>query len=204
MATVILMRHGETTWNRDRRMQGWAPVPLTERGVEQARAAGRYLGERYSIDRVVSSDLLRTRQTTARVREALGDVPVTFAREWRERSVGVYQGLSYDDMRERFPEFGLGEEAAHAADRTPDGGESLETVRERVLEGWRAVLEHDGTTLVVTHGGPIRLALGHLKGHTIPDALLSHRVDNCCLNEFVVASDPEIRVENGTPWRDSA
>ncbi|PSP97202.1 hypothetical protein BRC89_12390 [Halobacteriales archaeon QS_4_70_19] len=65
MTTVLLLRHGETTWNRQGRIQGWAPTPLTERGHEQARRAGTAIADTYDVDRVVASDLRRTRETTA-------------------------------------------------------------------------------------------------------------------------------------------
>lgn len=56
MATVLLVRHGETGWNRERRVQGWAPSGLTDRGQEQARAVGRAIGES-AVARIVASDL---------------------------------------------------------------------------------------------------------------------------------------------------
>ncbi|MFC6837105.1 histidine phosphatase family protein [Halomarina ordinaria] len=204
MATVILMRHGETTWNRDRRMQGWAPVPLTDRGREQARAAGAHVAEQYDVDRVVVSDLHRTVETARHVNEVggLDDVPRSFTDDWRERGVGVYQGLDYDTMRERFPNFALGEEAAYAHDETPEGGESLAGMRERVLDGWDAVAGGAGTTLVVTHGGPIQMVLGHLKGMDLPESVLTHHLDNCCLNEIRVDEEARLQYENATPWTD--
>lgn len=204
MPTVLLMRHGETPWNRDQRMQGWAPVPLDERGHEQASAAAAHVAETYDVDRIVSSDLLRTRETTERVREAVGDDrPVEFSDAWRERDIGVYQGLGYREMVERFPAFALGETAARAATEVPERGESIVQMRERVLEGWRAVAEAEGTTLVVTHGGPIHQALGHAKGMDATTAVIEHAQANCALNEFAVdGSTVEVRRENATPWQD--
>ncbi|MFC5971407.1 histidine phosphatase family protein [Halomarina salina] len=213
MPTILLMRHGETPWNRDQRMQGWAPVPLADRGHEQASAAAEHVAGTYDVDCVVSSDLLRTRETTERVRETLGDgLPVEFSDAWRERDIGVYQGLTYGDMRDRFPTFALGETAARAATEVPEGGESIVQMRERVLEGWRAVVERSGTTLVVTHGGPIHQVLGHAKGMDATSAVIEHTQANCALNEFGVdvAADEstdetpsvEVRRENATPWQD--
>ena len=66
MATVLLARHAETAWNRERRLQGWAPSRLTDRGREQAAALAARLSER-SIDRLVSSDLERSTETADRV-----------------------------------------------------------------------------------------------------------------------------------------
>jgi probable phosphoglycerate mutase len=135
---------------------------------------------------VVSSDLLRTRETTEALRERLDDPPVEFTREWRERDLGVYQGLEYEDMLERFPAFALGEAAARAAAEVPDGGESILGMRERVMAGWSSVAETAGTTLVVTHGGPIHRVLGHAKGMDVATAVTDHEQANCAINEFAV------------------
>ncbi|MWG34741.1 histidine phosphatase family protein [Halomarina oriensis] len=203
MPTVVLVRHGETPWNRDERMQGWAPVPLSERGHEQAAAAAAFLADDYDVDRVVASDLLRTRETAESLREALDDPPVEFDRAWRERDIGVYQGLSYRDMLERFPTFGLGEAAAHAATEVPDGGESIVEMRDRVLDGFRTVAGESGTTLVVTHGGPIHQVLGHAKGMDVTEAVLEHTQANCAVNEFDVDGETvTVRRENATPWEE--
>lgn len=66
--TVLLVHHGETTWNRERRVQGWAPTGLTERGEEQARAAGRAIAAEHAVDRIVTSDLRRTAETARLLR----------------------------------------------------------------------------------------------------------------------------------------
>jgi probable phosphoglycerate mutase len=204
MTTLLLLRHAESEWNRAGRMQGWAPVGLTDRGREQARAAGERIADAYDVDGVVASDLLRTEATVERA--APDGVEPAFEPAWRERDVGVYQGLPYQRIEERFPEFGLREPAARAADRVPDSGESLVKLRERVLAAWDAVCRDAGsreTVLVVTHGGPIRLVLGHVRGQNLEEALLSGAPDNCGLAEIEVdtgsdtpATDAEIRREN--------
>lgn len=202
MATVLLVRHGRTAWNAERRMQGWAPVPLDETGHEQAAAVADHLAAAHDVDRLVGSDLLRCAQTADAVAEAVGVEP-SLSAVWRERSVGVYQGLTYDDVADRFPSFGLTEDAAYAADRTPEAGESLVSVRDRVLDGWNGVVDDlsaDETAVVVTHGGPIHLLLGHFKGMDVAESVLSHTQSNCAVNEVAIASDPEIVRENATPW----
>lgn len=204
---VVVVRHGETDWNRDGRMQGHAPVPLNETGREQADRVGRYLAKEYAFDRIVSSELLRTRETTARIREHVGEeVPVEFDPAWRERDLGVYQGLSYPDVHERFPEFGLGEAAVRAASEVPESGESLLQVRGRVVDAWESLVENrneDERVLVVTHGGPIYMMLGHVKSMEIDEALLSHSQANCGVNEFRANGEgTELVRENVTAWDD--
>ena len=81
--------------------------------------------------------------------------------------------------------------------------ETLVSVRDRVLDGWRDLrsgLGDDGTAVVVTHGGPIHLLLGHLKGMDVPESVLEHTQSNCAVNEVRVASEPRIVRENATPW----
>lgn len=204
MTRVIAVRHGETDWNRNGRMQGWAPVPLNETGREQAVAAGRWLSERYEFDRVLSSDLVRTRQTTELLLEDIDAPEPDFEPAWRERNLGVYQGLTYEDVESRFPEFGLGEEAYRTTDATPEGGESLREVADRVTGRFDKVLNDEAeTTLVVTHGGPLRILFGHVKELGLTEALTTHRPQNCGITEFRAESDPVIVCENATDWQRS-
>jgi len=209
MTRVVAVRHGETDWNRNGRLQGWAPVPLNETGRKQAAAAGAWLAEAYDVDRVYVSDSLRTRQTADAVLEHLDDPPVERERHWRERHLGIYQGLTYADVEERFPTFGLGESAYEAALAVPEGGESLRDVADRVTLRFDEVVDrHPGETLlVVTHGGPIHVLLGYAKGLPLPDALGTHHQSNCGVNEFRVDGDDdedavEVVRENVTDWRD--
>jgi probable phosphoglycerate mutase len=205
VTTIVAVRHGETAWNREGRMQGWAPVPLTDRGREQAAAAGAWLAAEFDVDVVYSSDLQRTRETTERFLDHLpfaGD-DVRYEAAWRERDIGVYQGLPYDDVFDRFPEFALGEAAAAAAERTPDSGESLVDVHERATARFdELVATHDAddTVLVVAHGGPIYLLTGHVKGMAVHRALTEHSQDNCGATVFDCAGDPEVVAENLTGW----
>lgn len=206
MTTVVTLRHGETAWNREGRMQGWAPVPLNDRGREQAIAAGEWLAAEYDFDAVYSSDLRRTRETTQRVLAAFDDPPApSYERAWRERDVGVYQGLTYETMDERYPTFALGETAAKSPTSAPEGGESLATVSDRVTTRFRELCTAHGdeTLLVVAHGGPIYMLTGHAKELSIQDALLGHSQDNCGATVFDHDHDgDETRVitENLTVW----
>lgn len=203
MVTVLLVRHGETTWNRVGRVQGWAPVPLTDRGHEQAEALAAYVTDSYDVDRLVSSDLLRAQETTRHLSRATGVDPDLDA-AWRERDFGCLQGLSKTDLFGGFPEFALGEVGYPAAEARPDSGETLLDVRERVLHAWAGLREaHAGsgdTVVVVSHGGPLRFVLGSLKGLDVVDTVLGIDQDNCALNEVSVASPPKLVRENVTEF----
>lgn len=207
MTTVILMRHGETAWNHESRLQGWAPVSLNDRGREQAAAAGEYLDRDDSTldfdpDRVIASDLARTRETATAVQSVL-DISVRFDSAWRERDLGVYQGLPLTTVTERFPAFGLGEDAADAADQVPDSGESLAQVEDRVVAGWEDLLaasDPDESVLVVTHGGPIRLLLGHIEDRSIAESMLTDGPQNCSLTQIECGNGTAEIVHSVTPW----
>ena len=201
MTRVVAVRHGETDWNRNGRMQGWAPVELNETGRQQAAALGEWLTAEYDVDRVSASDLRRTRETTDLVCEALADPPVEYVPDWRERDLGMYQGLTYADVEARFPEFGLGEAAYEAALEVPESGESLRDLADRVTAKFDRIAGDDGTVLVVTHGGPLHVLLGYAKGMALPEALGSHHQANCAVNEFRADGDG-LRVvrENERPW----
>ncbi|MFC6725002.1 histidine phosphatase family protein [Halobium palmae] len=184
MTTVVAVRHGETAWSRERRIQGWAPTPLTESGRAQAGRIGETLAAEYDVDRVVSSDLHRATETTDEILEHV-DAPLTTESAWRERDFGVFQGLPADEWLARFPEYEL--DGPDVPRKRPDSGESLVDVRERVVDGWERLLansEPTETIVVVAHGGPIRLILGHLKDLSIVEAITEQSQTYCSINEF--------------------
>lgn len=190
MTRIVAVRHGETDWNREGRMQGWAPVPLNETGREQAKATGRWLDERYQFDRVYGSDLLRTRETADLLGDSIGELPTEFEPAWRERALGLYQGLTREDIEARFPEFGLNEAAYEAIEATPEGGESLRTVEARVTNRFEELANgSDEEILVVTHGGPLCILLGYVKGMSLTESLTDHHLDNCAIAEFEPGGD---------------
>jgi len=192
MPTVLLSRHGETTWNRDGRLQGWAPTPLTDRGHDQARSLAAAVAAEYDVDRVYASDLRRARQTTEYLADSVGCEP-SYETTWRERDFGRYQGLPTATVFEEHDRLSLHRAGRDAVDARPESGESLRDVRERVLSGWDRVLAESGddeTVVVVAHGGPLYLVLGAVRGRDIVDAVTEGEQHNCALNE--------LRVENGT------
>ena len=177
-----MTRHGETAWNREGRMQGWAPTALTDRGHEEARTLGAHLADAYDVDRLVASDLARTRQTATHVADALGLEPA-FDDAWRERDFGTLQGLLRAEIRER---------GAAAASARPEGGESFHDARDRVADAWsnlRGTLGTDETVVVVAHGGVIKLLVGHLRGWDVATTFSRVETGNCGVT--TVAVDPD-------------
>lgn len=206
MATILLLRHGVTDWNEERRIQGWGPTPLNERGREQAATAGEHLAAEYDVDRVVTSDLQRTVETAEQV-TAHVEAPATTSRDWRERGFGIYQGLLYEEVFERHPEHDA-TSGIVTLDATPETGESMLDLQDRVLSGWERLVTDIGpeeTVLVVTHGGPIYVTLGHVRGQSLVTAIAEGSQDNCALNELrydTETGETEIVFENYTGYRE--
>ena len=213
MTTILLARHGESDWNRDRRWQGHADRPLTDHGREQARELAERLAAT-DLDAVYSSDLERARETATIVAER-HSLPVQQLPALREVDVGSWSGLTRAEAEERFPD---------AYRRWTDGiegwddGETYEELSERVLAAVREIVERNpgDRVLLVAHGGSIRAihaaALG-VNVHTYrriqrvePNATLSAVcVEDGRLSELCRAEDlDEFLVEEQRRRREAA
>lgn len=149
---VFAIRHGETAWNRDKRIQGQLDVPLNDIGRLQAQRLGEVLaGE--GIDVIYSSDLGRAQETAAAAAAALGQ-PVQLNPGLRERRFGVFQGQTWQEIAERWPDHSE-RWRRRDPDFGADGGETLQEFYVRSVSAVESVLrEHAGqTVLLVTHGG---------------------------------------------------
>jgi broad specificity phosphatase PhoE/RimJ/RimL family protein N-acetyltransferase len=158
MVRLLLARHGETTWNLERRYQGHGDSPLSALGEEQARGLSAGLaGER--LDAIYASDLERAWRT-AEVVAGRHDLGVVRDPSWRELAYGAWEGLTREEIAVRFPEEWARRQAdpAHA---TPPGGESRFALQRRAVAAVERVrARHAGqTVLVVTHSG-LLMALG--------------------------------------------
>lgn len=165
MTELILIRHGETDWNRELRFQGQLDVPLNAVGLEQARRVAERLAQE-TMQGLVSSDLQRALQTAQAVAGRAPQVldPVLEA-ALREQHFGLAEGLCVPDVKARHPQ-AWDQWVRFEADYAFDGGESTRVFHARVLAAVRALGQrHPGQTLaVVTHGGVLdmvyRSALG--------------------------------------------
>ncbi len=148
---LLLARHAETEWNRIGRWQGTTDVPLNEAGLAQARGlAARLVGVGVRV--VVSSDLGRARQTAEIVTEALGLSPPLLEPGLRERSYGLFEGLTRAECEARHPEAWQ----AFLAGQEPPEAERRADVGQRMVEAMtRLAAAHEGL-LVVSHGGALR------------------------------------------------
>ncbi len=157
MTEFILIRHGETAWNAEVRIQGHLDSPLNDEGLAQALLVGERLG-RESFDHFYCSDLGRALQTAQPIADHSGKQPVREPR-LRERHLGIFQGLTGPECEARFPE-----DYARFRQRDPDHaipqGESIRQVHDRVA-AWlteMAARHAGGRIVAVTHGGVLDAA----------------------------------------------
>lgn len=151
MTRLLLVRHGESTWNAASRWQGQADPPLSSFGERQAEDATVRLSQIATIVAVWTSDLVRARRTGELIAERLGLGGVRAESRLRERDVGSWSGLTRVEIEERWP----GYLAAH---RSPPDFEGDDALLARARAGLTAAVDGSapGDVLVVTHGGVVR------------------------------------------------
>jgi 2,3-bisphosphoglycerate-dependent phosphoglycerate mutase len=178
---LILLRHGETDWNVQHRIQGSTNIPLNANGERQAQLAAERLAS-VKLDAIYASDYERATNTANNIAAQHAGVPVFTDPDLRERSWGLLEGLTWDDMRRDFPEEVRGTTSGDF-DYAPPAGESKKFVFNRALRFVeRIVRKHpDSTVLIVTHGGVASLLLKHALGIDLA-ARTPFRVENCGVN----------------------
>ncbi len=181
MTTLLLVRHGETDWNRDGRWQGHSDTKLNEVGRRQARELAEALK---GIDVIYSSDLARARETAEIVGERLG-LDVHLEPRLRERSFGAWEGLSSAEIEADFAD-------QHRRWQAGDGfgaddAEPFDAFAARVRSGLDEILaRHPGkSVLVVAHGGSIRVIQAVASGlDYVRDHRLIPGVANCAVARY--------------------
>jgi 2,3-bisphosphoglycerate-dependent phosphoglycerate mutase len=193
----FFIRHGETAWNRDKRIQGHIDIPLAESGFAQAerlaarlarkaRAAQSANGAHTAhdgalLDAIYSSDLQRAQQTAQPTASALG-LPLQLRVGLRERAYGVFQGHDSSEIAQRYPD-------AYAVWQTrdpgfaPEGGESSRTFHHRVLHTVASIAAaHPGGRIAcITHGGVLDCIYRHARGLAL-DAPRDYPLLNASIN----------------------
>ncbi len=165
---LVLVRHGESIWNKKNLFTGWKDVDLTQKGIEEAHAAGQKLKARgISFDIAFTSKLVRAQKTCTIMLEELGqpDLKTIEDQALNERDYGDLTGLNKDDAREKW-----GEEQVHiwrrSFDTPPPGGESLKGTADRVLPYFRKnilpVVLEGKSVLVAAHGNSLRALIMEL------------------------------------------
>ena len=168
--TLVLVRHGQSEWNKKNLFTGWADPGLTEQGVEEAISAGQLLKAKgLKFDLAFTSALSRAQHTLTLMLKELDQpgLETIFDQALNERNYGDLVGLNKDDAREKW-----GDEQVHiwrrSFDTPPPGGESLKDTAERVLPYYEAQIKPrvlDGETIIVSaHGNSLRALVMSLEG----------------------------------------
>lgn len=166
LTRLCLVRHGETEWNAERRIQGQIDVDLNANGRRQAAAAGRWL-RGAGIAAIYSSDLKRAWNTAQTIGAALELAPQA-VRELRERNYGRFEGLTYAEAEDKFPE-GYAAFEGRNAEYAFETGESLRAMYDRVTGKLQQIAAaHPGSNLVVVlHGGVLDVINRFVRGNPL-------------------------------------
>ena len=179
MGQLFIVRHGETVWNREGRIQGHTDVALSDRGVEQATRLANRLSS-VPLHAAYASDLCRASATASLILQGR-QVPMHPTPRLREYHKGAFEGMTDAELRSRYPD----EYPSYVAknlDYAPEGGESTREVSKRLSSIICEIKERhlDDTVLVVGHGGSLRAAMMALLGMPL-DANWRFVFGNCTL-----------------------
>lgn len=175
MALLVLVRHGQSIWNKENKFTGWVDVDLAERGIAEAEQAGVLLKD-YHFDEAFSSVLKRANRTLDIVLNKIGqqNIPITRDAALNERMYGDLQGLDKNDVREKY-----GDEQVliwrRSFDIAPPNGESLKDTADRVIPFYEAniapKLKAGKNIIIAAHGNSLRALIMHLEGLTSEEIL---------------------------------
>lgn len=199
---ILIIRHGQTDWNKQKKLQGHSDIPLNEEGRKQAETLARILKNQH-LDAIYSSDLKRAYETALEIAK-VHRMPVTADRRFRERCYGACEGLRSDEIREKFPEEYKAWVAAAPDLFFPDGKRKTESPRQFHSRARDAVVEtakaHLGQTIaIITHFGVLETAYREAKG--IPLGVVNRMpVLNTSINRFRWYKDGRFEL---TAWQES-
>jgi 2,3-bisphosphoglycerate-dependent phosphoglycerate mutase len=160
MARLVMLRHGESQWNLENRFTGWVDVPLSEKGVEEARQAGEKL-RGFTFDRAFTSVLTRANETLRIVLETVGqtNIPIEKDKALNERMYGDLQGLNKAETAKKYGDAQV-KIWRRSYDVKPPGGESLKDTAERALPYYEKTIKphllKGETIIIAAHGNSLR------------------------------------------------
>ncbi|WP_295978373.1 histidine phosphatase family protein [uncultured Variovorax sp.] len=186
---LILIRHGETAWNRELRFQGHADVPLNDIGHEQARRIGLRLASETAVQHIISSDLMRAQQTAAPGAQQLS-LPVVTSAALREQFFGVVEGMRSDEIQSVHPR-AWEEWLEFREDHAMPEGETAREFHARIIAALGSIAsQHRGRHLiVVTHGGVLDMVWRTARGLSLSGPRRSD-IPNAGFNRIRIA-DPQ-------------
>ncbi|TKB68969.1 MAG: 2,3-bisphosphoglycerate-dependent phosphoglycerate mutase [Nitrospira sp.] len=167
MARLVLLRHGESQWNLENRFTGWVDVPLSPKGIEEAKQAGEKL-RGFSFDRAFTSVLTRANETLRLVLEAIGQttIPIEKDKALNERMYGDLQGLNKAETAKQYGDAQV-KIWRRSYDVRPPGGESLKDTAERALPYYEKMIKpcvlKGETIIIAAHGNSLRALVMELE-----------------------------------------
>lgn len=179
MGKIIIVRHGETDYNVEKRYAGSTDIGLNEKGKEQARLLSHKLKDT-SVDIIVSSTLRRAKETANIINQEL-KLQIIEMEELVEIHVGVYEGLTREEAKSKYPEMW--------AKKSPQGAETKKEVEVRVYKALDKICNEYGdnkTVLVVTHGY-ISKVINQYFNNTPEDEFSKYVLGNCETEEYSIA-----------------
>ncbi|CAN6563008.1 unnamed protein product [Malus baccata var. baccata] len=191
---IIVVRHGETAWNAEHRIQGHLDVELNDAGRQQAAAVGNRLSKDTKISLVYSSDLSRAYETAQIIAARCGGLKVETDPDLRERHLGDLQGLVHRELAKVKPQAHQAFVSRETFQEIPGGGESLDQLHQRCTSSLQRIgSKHKGERVVtVTHGGVIRTLLK--KGY--PNGKSVGKVGNTSIHIFHLYDDGKWTVKS--------
>ncbi len=169
MTKLCLIRHGETDWNKDQRLQGQEDIPLNENGINGAVECGEYL-KRFGWDYIITSPLQRAIKTGELIGEKVGIREVFIENDLIERAFGEASGLTYKEKHEKYP------------DGIIKGCETIEEVQKRFIGSLETIAKKydNKRVLVISHGACINIGITKLTNdkYDLKNTILK----NCCMN----------------------
>ncbi len=193
MLRLLLVRHGQTDWNAQRRYQGFSDLPLNEKGLEQAHQLAERL-QTQQFDLIFSSDLQRAHQT-AQILVGLRETRIQSDPLLREMNFGLLEGHTFDEALQRWP--AMIETWLQDNNQPPEGAERIDQFNERVARFYHELIDSallnqpdQKTVLIVAHGGPLREIIRLLLRAAIPTSpAWWFNLEHASLSEFQV--EPE-------------
>jgi len=196
MAQLTIVRHGQSEWNLQNRFTGWEDVALTDKGRDEAKAAGETL-KNYRYDEAYTSSLKRAQNTLQMILEVSGqeNIPTTRNEALNERNYGDLQGLDKAETAKKF-----GDEQVHtwrrSFDIAPPNGESLKDTAARVLPYYEAEIEPKLKTgkniIIAAHGNSLRALIMHIEKLS-PEQILKREIGTG--RPIVYTFDADLKVE---------
>ena len=205
LTKLYLIRHGETKGSETKRYKGHIDVPLSENGIEQIKRLAGYINNsptplltkrgQKRVDVVYCSDLARAIKSAEIIAEPHGLKPVIMP-ELRERNFGMWEGMSFDEIREKWPD-AFNAWAANPLEFSPMNGESTIELRVRALKAFNEIIgKRQGENIaIVSHGGINRVILCHLLGIPLENIFRVEQ-DYGCLNIVEMWDYPVVRCIN--------